>query len=211
METLQEGIAELKRYFSPLRGTSSSRNSKTLQEAAHRLFAPFACSHSQPLRIHVLEFDSESLSSTRSLLAVLGESPSTSSFLPIRMDAEQTCIDFQSTILLYNFALSNLLLSRSTDGESRERMLANSMNLVQLASSIIAKRSSNSRDGVEEALLLELGLLVFHIMMQILIDAGEDLQASMIYERYMRIRAQVTALQSSEWYQCTSKTTAAAA
>lgn len=219
METLQDGIHVMKEVFRPDRSAagSSSEVDFKLHQAAQRVASPVRmCTPWLNVSLQTLSFDL----SLSPVLNYLRESPSTTCFLPIRIDLPPECgfgdfrlhePDFESAIILYNFGVANLLLSKVASGTVSEKLRGNAMSILNLASSVLSKRSSLCDDTLEEASLLQLGLMVFHTIIQVLVDAGDDLEASIVYERYDRLRDAVEALHESEWYADVEKVAAPAA
>lgn len=266
METLQDGIHVMKEAFrrpqgaSPqdmlqtsLRPVSSAEIDFKLRRASHHI------AHPQPMHIPMpfhavvdgqgkqdgvdlkaLSFDVTGISSSaHRVLDFLGESPSTTCFLPIRIDLPSDsyfsqdsfdrmvgCLrdaDAESAVMLYNFGVANLLLSKAvaaacessvpgrinreamgtalTGDNVAEKLRANAISILNLASGVLSKKSAGGcEDTVEETVLLQLGLLVFHTIIQVLVEGGNDMEAQIVYDRYVLLRQAVAAIQESEWF-----------
>lgn len=199
-----------------------------LQRASRRLAdpQPMFVPHEPHLLAHL-----ESIPFDLGLTPVLNylqETPSTTAFLPIRIDlpsdfssldpsqiamARLRDIDIESSIILYNFGVTNFLISKiaCSSPSAGERLRGNALSILHLASDVLSRRSSVCEDSLEEASLLQLGLLVVHATIQVLVEAGDDCRASIVCERYDRIRNAVIALQAAEWYGGAKKITAPAA
>ena len=232
LDTLQDAIFAMKESFHSLeeaelgRQTAASafapssderkcRTGQRLRRATHRMAnpEPFSLGGAQ---IHSLSFDV----GLTPVLTCLQRSPSLSGFFPIRIDLPMEWFtstilsdpDFESAIILYNFGIANLLLAKAAPpcpyaGKCR----ATAVNVFQLASGILSARTQSCDDGMEEADLLQLALLVFHSTIQALVEAGNDAEALLVYERYDVIHQTVSSLFSAEWLDGSSKVLAAAA
>jgi len=242
MDTLQDAIHVMKEVFRPNAPAPLFQQQQQQKvdvnsplQNAHRRLAdpqqtPFpSAAAAQALHLEAINFDM----GLTPVLNYLHETPSTTSFLPVRIDlpvdfsSPAACTfspassmnnnrrdpDLESSIILYNFGVANLLISKvaATSPSSCDKLRSNALSILQLASGVLSKRSGTCDDGVEEANLLQMGLLVFHATIQVLVEGGDDFEASVVCERYDRIRNAVVALQDAEWYGNMSKVSAPAA
>jgi len=242
LDTLQDSIHVMKERFRPAVDKSSmaqpaAEAQNFLQRAARRLAEPqpmASASFGVPHSVETISFDM----GLTPVLNFLQETPSTTCFLPVRIDIPEDFSslvcggdnvlyssspsasmgiqhrdpDIESSIILYNFGVANLLLSKVNPSHpSSTKLRSNALSIFQLASGVLSKRSGMCEDGVEEASLLQIGLLVFHCIIQVLVESGNDEEARIVCDRYYRIRDAVTSLQANEWYGGAIRISAAAA
>jgi hypothetical protein len=228
LDTLQEAVAVMKAAFQQGSETRPAGKSsfvlgndeinELVQGATRRSLIPEVVveingetSHTiagKFMRVRSLTYEGTGLTS---VLNVLNESPSMTYFYPIRIDAlpmewkqeSSTGLvadaEYEAAILVYNFGLANLMLSKFMSGAGAEisgRLQACSFSLFQLASTILSRRADSCVDGMEEADILQLVALVYHASIQILVEAGNDYEASVIYDRYDRVRRAISTIHS---------------
>jgi hypothetical protein len=143
------------------------------------------------------------------VMKFLHESPSMTHFFPIRIDAlpmgwkqeSSTGLvvdaEYEAVILLYNFGLANLMLSKLMDTAATDvahRLRACSLSLFQLSSTILSRRSHSCKHGIEEADILQLAALVYHASIQVLVEAGNDFEVSVVHDRYERILLAISSI-----------------
>jgi hypothetical protein len=119
--------------------------------------------------------------------------------------------------LLYNFGMAHVLLSHSFTTSRAQPLLENAHHILRLASDIIARRSSQmsnnhgQNDGPcvnhhhdddsstqldDDTSLLQLGLVVLHGMIQVLVTCRMDDAAAVVFERYTSVRVVLERVQS---------------
>ena len=166
-----------------------------LQRAAAKLLQSQtkSCLSSQCVDLVVLSYQSMGL---QNVLDQLGPSPCTSRYLCIRMD-ESTMVgdytatspDMESAILLFNFGTAHILLSHWQ--RRPQPVLENAHYILRLASDIIAHKSQDascSDNLMDDICLLQLGLIVLHGMIQVMVECGLDDQAARVFGRYTSTR-----------------------
>jgi hypothetical protein len=157
------------------------------------------------------------------VLSQLSETPSLTCFHPIRIDPvigdwqcgcrqhqhqrhflcgawpsspfsiEREC---HSAIVLYNFGLANLLLSKVTEVASAPaRQLKCALAVLQIASVVVgrveAETHASGDDAVDPAKaydLLQLAALILHATIQVHVDSSDDDRAASVYECYEYVR-----------------------
>ena len=210
MEVLQDGIRTMKSMFKASEDSTDDVTdpSNDPLEKLHKARDKASQVSSQVIdtsstaKIKTLSFQVDGLSG---VLEHLGKSPS-STFYLVRMDIPLECAvsvsntpDLESAVLLYNFGMAQLLISSVISNS--QPMVENSHRILHLASSIVARRSNTCDDSLEEAALLQMGLLVLNGMIQVLIESGMDLAAATVFERYLKVREIVGSLEATTaWF-----------
>jgi hypothetical protein len=199
-----------------------------LLRSSNRSLVPDAVAAGKRMRVHSLSCDGSGF--CPEVLCHLQESPAVTCFFPVRIDMvavdwrrkngrettdSASDMDQEAAILLYNFGVANLLLSeavveRSSPAQSLERLRSCALSVFQLSSTIVSRCAQTCEGSIEEADLLHVTLLVFHATIQVLVFAGNDAEALLVFERYESIRRAVAALHASPWFS-NPKSVAAAA
>jgi hypothetical protein len=222
MEVLQDGITVLKDLFKSTEMettvvghlvtsiTNTSNSTKLLQKARGKVLQPqylLSDATASP-SIQTISYQVNGLSE---ILSHMGTSLSSSQIFLVRMDVPLECSSFsvsnapdlESAVLLYNFGMAQLLLSRVVPHGGALMMTDNAHRILHLASSIIARRSSTFCDTLEETALLQMGLVVLHGIIQVLVETGMDFEAASVFDRYLKVRDIVGNLEAMiEWYSC---------
>ena len=212
MEILQEAIAILRGLFKReelLNGESITNADiiAKLQDARDKARQ----SSQQPqiispdIQLQTLSYGATGLAG---ILSLLGPTP-TSHYYLVRLDIPLECpsvsvsstADFGSSILLYNFGIAHLLMSRLAHIDRRLLMVENANAILHISSSIVARRSTACCDAIEETALLQMGLLVLHSLIQVLRERNMDASAATVMGRYATVRELVGNLQDmTAWY-----------
>jgi hypothetical protein len=138
------------------------------------------------------------------ILEIMGTSPSTSKFFLIRMDVSvegfvANSPDVESAIILYNFGVAHMLAQRLH--QRPPHITDNAHHILHLASSLIARSSDVSWNNLEECVVLQVGLLVLHAIIQTLVETGKDIEAKLVFDRYSTVRQAVqNLLLANQWY-----------
>lgn len=101
-----------------------------------------------------------------------------------------------SAIVLYNFGLANLLLSKVTQiASAPARQLKCALAVLQIASVVLGRveneTHTNDADGVDATKdydLLQIAALILHATIQVHVDSSDDIRASAVYECYEYVR-----------------------
>jgi hypothetical protein len=101
-----------------------------------------------------------------------------------------------SAIVLYNFGLANLLLSKVPNIASAPvRQLKCALTVLQIASVVVGRVETETQangDGAVDATkgydLLQLAALILHATIQVHVDSSDDSRASSVYECYEYVR-----------------------
>jgi hypothetical protein len=240
LETLQDAIAVMKDASQgkgnlATEDSAPSPPSVPRQEIEEKLLRsssrslnPDVVARGKRMYVHSLSYDGSCFGPE--VLRHLPQSPAMTSYFPVRIDMASVDwrkksdreknrgaseMDQEAAILLYNFGVANLLLSEAEQettapAQALERLRSCALSVFQLSSTIVSKCAQTCEDSIEEADLLHVTLLVFHATIQVLVYAGNDPEALLVFERYENVRRAVAALHASPWFS-NHKSVAAAA
>jgi hypothetical protein len=191
-----------------------------LRRASHRMQSPEELVNNDVMhQLTSLEYGY----SLTPVLSYMNESPSLTCFHPIRItpvigywqcgcrhhqhqhhilcgawpsppfSIEREC---HSAIVLYNFGLANMLLSKVPNIASAPvRQLKCALAVLQIASVVVGRVETETHangDGVVDATkgydLLQLAALILHATIQVHVDSSDDYRASSVYECYEYVR-----------------------
>jgi hypothetical protein len=99
-----------------------------------------------------------------------------------------------TAILLYNFGLANLMLSKVTKiASASARLLKCALTILQVASVVVGRvvdetHPNQAVDATKEFDLLQLAALILHATIQVHVDSSDYYRASSVYECYEYVR-----------------------
>jgi hypothetical protein len=213
MAALQDGILLVKRLFQSAAAESfdtsnfDTVSSFKLQRAAINVMQPESLfSTSSPAaNLDLKTITYQDTSGLSDVLELLKECPSFSRYFLVRMDdcSNSDSPDVASIVLLHNLGVTQMLLSlQCTCIKDHPHFcwIENAHRVLDLASNIIASRSAICCDSLEEATLLQVGLMVLYGIIQILLQSGRVVEAKSVFERYSTVRVVVKFQLAMDWY-----------
>jgi tetratricopeptide (TPR) repeat protein len=201
LETLKDAIAVMKTVF-PAQNYDHNTAwraeiSDKLKAAHKRIAKPEVVQCSMPLEVN--SFDDDEFDVMKDSLRY---GPSASMFFPVRvaisdMDIESRNIDVESAMLLYNFGIAHLCMSRVAIKASH-KLQEGALRLFDLSRSILSSQYHKCEDSMQQTRILLLSASVMNNIVQVLNEQGNIEQAVEVFSALQNLSSAVEQLEEDE-------------